>query len=350
MDTEMNQVEQTLNNLGFVLDNNQPHIKGERFLMQAVTTVAGQKYILLAQDAAGKRLVIKVAKDKSGQQEIEHERLCRSMINSLSFAYNTFSVPNEVFHNYADGYLINAQEFIDQEISFLERPLTEQFDYALAAFGAQENSRATTGPHLKNIKRIFGLMEATDYLNTFNEFLNVNNNKSILPTLEQAFRELNLHQKFISQYGNFLSHTDFVPHNFRINNGKMYLLDFSAIRFGNKHEGWARFLNFMTLHNPQLEAAFIKYFKDNRAPEEIESLHLMRLFRLGEIITYYQRTLSKSTDNLWQLNNARVEFWHDVLKAELNKETVTEARRKTYISLRDNLRSDAEKERQVGLH
>jgi thiamine kinase-like enzyme len=154
----------------------------------------------------------------------------------------------------------------------------------------------------------------------------------------------------IDQYGNFLTHTDFVPHNFRIKDGTLYLLDFSSLRFGNKHEGWARFLNFMTLHNRELETLLVSYVKDNRSEEELESLWLMRLFRLGEIITYYVTTLDKSVDNLLTLNQSRVVFWSEVLKAELRNERVAESIVEEYRQQRDQLRTEEEKVRQVGLH
>ncbi len=273
------------------------------------------------------------------------------MINSLAFAYDTFAVPKEVFHKTLDGYLVNAQLFIPITCAFLERPLREQFDLALKAFVAQEQSRATTDGHLAIVKKTFGLMETADYLRLMHSFCSHSAHKpAIAATLATAQATIIAAQNIVTQYGGFLTHSDFVPHNFRIADNKMYLLDFSAIRFGNKHESWARFLNFMTLYHPALEAAFLKYFSDNRAPEEYQSLHLMRLYRLGEIITYYQKTLDRSADKLRELNLARIDFWHDVLRAEIAHERITEDRRLAYTALRDSLRSDEEKMRQIGLH
>jgi len=351
MPTELDTITNLLLEQGLTLDSHQPHISGERFLMQAMTTVSGQKFILLGHTTAGEKVVIKVTKDTAGKQEINHERICRSLINTLNFAYDVFAVPTELLHVKTGEYLINVQLYIPQAVSFLERPLLEQFDFALRAFTAQENSRATTGAHLDLIKKTFGLMETKDYLSTFTSFITGNSaDVTVTPLLKQAYQTLTTQALRITQYGNFLTHSDFVPHNFRIKDNQLYLLDFSAIRFGNKHESWARFLNFMTLYHPALEQAFLTYFKNNRAPEEYESLHLMRLFRLGEIITYYRQTLHKSTGNLHTLNTARITFWSAVLAAELQNTRVADSIRQAYQTTRDALRTEDEKQRQVDLH
>ena len=106
----------------------------------------------------------------------------------------------------------------------------------------------------------------------------------------------------------------------------------------------------MTLYNRPLEQWLITYVEKNRAPEERESLQLMRVFRLGEIITYYMNTLERSDGSLQSLNQARVEFWSNVLAAELNNERVADSIVEQYQMTRDGLRSAEEKERQIGLH
>ncbi len=130
----------------------------------------------------------------------------------------------------------------------------------------------------------------------------------------------------------------------------LYLLDFSSLRFGNKHESWARFLNFMALYNPALENLLITYVEQNRSSEERESLQLMRLFRLGELVAYYANTLEKSSGDLFTLNQARIAFWTDVLIAELHNTRVDATVRTAYTQRRDALRSNSEKVRQIGLH
>lgn len=339
---------------GFTLDLLQPHTIGERFLMQAVTTIGGQKLILRGKDQNSNPVIIKATRDVVGKNEINHERLCRSLINELNFAYNVFAAPTELLHLEEAGFVINIQEYIEQETTFLERPLAEQFIFALTAFKAQEHSRATTGGHVRHISKTFGYKTSTDYLTLCTHFIS---DISALPVLHPAHAllkevsaRLQSGQERIAQYSGFLTHTDFVPHNFRIKNDQLYLLDFSAIRFGNKHEGWARFLNFMTLYNPALEQALIDYIETNRAAEERESLQLMRLFRLAELITYYTKTLDRSESELLTLNTARIQFWTDALAAELHNTRVSREIVTAYQTTRDTLRSDEEKRRQQGLH
>jgi len=53
---QLNEVTPIIEKLGYTLDNTQPHIGGERFLMQAVTTTSGRKIILLGSNSNGKKL------------------------------------------------------------------------------------------------------------------------------------------------------------------------------------------------------------------------------------------------------------------------------------------------------
>ena len=340
---------------GITLNDDQPHTKGERFLMQALTTLGGQKLILLGTETkANKKVVIKATNDISGRQELSHERACRTLLHDVRFSYDTFHSPTEILFLDKKGYTVFVTEFIEQSSSFLARPLEGQFSFSLKALKAQERTRATTSKHLAQITRVFGSRNSDDYLRMFDAFLIASKVKygepAITTLLEQAFERLSAGRERIEQYGNFLTHTDFVPHNFRINGDTLYLLDFSSLRFGNKHEGWARFLNFMTLYNPALEELLISYIEQNRSAEERESLQLMRFFRLGEIIAYYINTLEKSTDKLRDLNQARVHFWAEVLKAELQNTRVARVTVESYQGNRDRLRDDDEKSRQVGLH
>ncbi len=337
------------------LDTDQPHIKGERFLMQALTTIGGKKLILLGiKTDTNERVVVKVTNDQSGRAELTHERTCRTLLNTMKFSYESFHSPREIFFGHRGGYTIYVSEYIAQTSSFLERPLPEQFSYALRALKAQEQTRATTAGHLRTIDRTFGRRRAHDYLSLFAAFQTSvglvevpGKTKRVLATAEQKLKA----EVFrIEQYCGFLTHTDFVPHNFRIHDDTLYLLDFSSLKFGNKHEGWARFLNFMTLYHRELESLLIIYVKQNRSKEEYESLTLMRLYRLGEIIAYYTNTLKQSEGDLLKLNTARIAFWTDVLEAELHGTRASTDIVNAYKTTRDHLRSPEEKERQVGLH
>lgn len=340
---------------GYSLDSIQPHTTGERFLMQAVTTTSGRKLILLGTGMGGKRVVIKATRDGAGIRELAHEELCRNVLGTIDFAKDIFRTPQCIEHINAGGFVIIVTEFITQEKTFLERPTAEQFDIALSAFKGQEGAHATTFKHRTLIKDTFGIREGEQYLTNFDSFQK--NCVSALPhdhelhtLLTTAYRELLDHKETIEQYCGFLTHTDFVPHNIRIHDGTLFLLDHSSLTFGNKYEGWARFLNFMTLYNPPLERAFVKYVKDNRTPEESQSLRLMRIYRLGEIIWYYVHTLALCTGNLLTLNTERVHFWSTVLAHILKDEAIPADEIQNYKTRRDALRSKDEKERQQGLH
>jgi hypothetical protein len=202
---------------------------------------------------------------------------------------------------------------------------------------------------------VFQVRSADEYLTTFTNFIKkMESHTALSDTVQKNLRAaealLQKNKNTIEQYCGFLTHTDFVPHNVRIRNRGMYLLDYSALIFGNKYEGWARFLNFMTLYNQPLEQALITYIQKNRTPEESLSLQMMRIYRLGEILWYYAKTLERSSGDLLLLNAARVHFWGDVLSYVLKNEMVPESLVVEYQKTRDGLRSEEEKERQKELH
>ena len=353
--SELEKLSQTLKKLGYTLEEKQPHISGERFLSEAVTTARGRKLILLGRDRNGKRTVIKATSDKKGAREIEHERKCREVLKEIKFAYQTFFTPAEILFTKKDGYIISIQDFIEQEKSFLERPTPEQFTLALKSFKAQESAHATTYQHHRLVRKSFGSINANEYIKAFSHFKkNITDrfpvDLKLTEALEKAKKILEENKETIEQYSGFLTHTDFVPHNIRIVSGNIYLLDHSSLRFGNKYEGWARFLNFMALYNPPLESALTEYVKNNRTEEESLSLKLMRIYRLGEIIWYYSNTLDKTSGDLHTLNLKRVELWTNVLEAMLENESLSESVIEEYKKTRDSLRSEEEKERQIGLH
>lgn len=341
--------------LNIELDEHQPHTMGERFLMQAVTTTSGKKVILLGKNTeTEQRCVVKITTDKAGKQEINHERKARTFVQSLDFNYENFSVPQEIVQIESGDYLMNVQEYIEQTGPFLKRPIEEQFDFALQGFSCQGGTRATTSRHFKRINSVFGNRDITKYKSHLNSFKTTTKNYSIEGSdnslIESAVSHLFQNAERIEQYGNFLTHTDFVPHNFRIRQSKIFLLDFSSLTFGNKHESWARFLNFMTLYNRELESLLLRYVETNRSWEERESLQLMRLYRLCEIIAYYSKKSSLTEDKLGELNKQRVQFWTDVLRAEIEDKRVDEAIVSAYQKERDRLRSEDEKIRQTELH
>jgi len=318
-EAELSDIKPILTKLGFSLDENQPHISGERHLMQAVTTTSGSKLILLGTRVSDKRrVVIKATKDPDGVREIKHERVCRDATKNIIFAYDIFYSPEEILSTKKDGYTISIQLYIDQPSAFLDRPTKEQFFLALKALKTQEGAHATTYRHMKAVSKTFGIVDTDWYISSYKTFQK--NTKGCLPKdnhlhllLKRGLERLGEERDIIEQYNNFLTHTDFVPHNFRVNDGKIYLLDYSSLRFGNKYESWARFLNFMTLYNRPLEEALLFYVKNNRTKEEYRSLELMRIYRLGEIIWFYTNLLNKTSGDLHALTEKRVDFWASVL-------------------------------------
>jgi len=348
------EIQNLLSQAGYTLDTLQPHTLGERFLMQNITMPSGQKYILLGQDSNNQKVVIKVSTDTNGSKELECEKACRELLLSISFSYKSFNAPeiNAFWKN--EPYTVSVQSYINQSSSFIERSLESQFTYALEALKTQESARATTASHYKTIANTFGVRTSADYLALAENFCSIitssNASDAIQQTVIEVIDILQRNKNRIEQYCGFLTHTDFVPHNFRINEGAVYLLDCSSLSFGNKHESWARFLNFMTLYNYKLEELLITYIKKNRSAEERESLQLMRLYRLVEIVAYYTKTLEKSDGDLLKLNQARVHFWHEVLMAESKNQRVRRDITESYRITRDALRSNEERLRQKNLH
>lgn len=335
---------------GYTVDPVQPHVQGERFLMQAVTTTSGRKVILLGKNSNQQHVVIKATRDSRGSKEIQDERNSRELLTKIKFAYNVFFTPEELFFEKTSLHTIFIQEFIEQEKQFIDRPIEEQFTLALSAFKAQEGARATTYEHTKVIKKTFLSADSNFYIGTFSSFLNLPHDNDTARLLKKALEFLKKNRETIDRYGKFLTHTDFVPHNIRVRNKTIYLLDHSSLRFGNKYEGWARFLNFMILYNKKLEEAFLYYLRENRNEGELLALKLMRIFRLGEIISFYTSNLPRTEGKLNSLTQKRITLWTHVMTAILNDAEVKEDIVNKYKEAREKLRSYEEKERQKNLH
>lgn len=349
---ELVRISPILEELGLTLDEIQPHTEGERYLMQAMTTAGGRKLILLARGADGTRVVVKATSDEAGKRELRHERERRLFLTEVQFAYHAFMAPREIAFIERNQTIVSIQAYIPQDRPFLDRAIEDQFMIALRAFKAQESAHATTYGHYRTVRRVFGERNVSEYHSSFDAFATTIRVRfpTLGPLLEEAGARITQGHQLLKQYDGFLTHTDFVPHNFRVSGGDLYLLDHSSIRFGNKYEGWARFTNFMALYEPLLESALMRYIRDNRTPEELETFTLMRLYRLGEILCYYVRTLEKSEGDLHTLNEARVIFWGNVLEAVLQGTQVDLSIIDTYRAQRDRLRSSEEKRRQLGLH
>ena len=339
-----------LSKLGFELDKKQAHISGERYLL------GYKKLVLLAKRISdNKKVIIKLSNDPAMIKEINDEWNSRQILKKINFAYHVFFSPPIILFTKKQDYTVLVTEFIEQESIFLDRPLPDQFFIALKAFEAQEAIHATTYEHAHVISKVFGIWTANTYLQKLTKYSQdieqtLPGNKKLLELLQKSKEFTNNNLLIIDLYSNFLTHWDFVPHNFRIREHDMYLLDHSSLRFGNKYEGWARFINFMILYNYPLEKALLKYVKDNRGEKEYLSLRLMRVFRLTELIWYYTNNLGKSRGDLKTLNKKRIDLWTNVLKSVLEDGAIDRDYVDRYKQERNSLRSEEEKQRQVGLH
>lgn len=339
--------EPILRDLGFALDKKQVHIGGERYIS------GGRKLVLIGQRISdNKKVIIKLSSDPKMKEEIMKEWQGRRVLERINFAYHVFYSPPEIIFKEIQDYLILITEFIEQDCNFLDRPLQEQFFLALKGLEAQEAIHATTYEHANIIRRTFGLWQAKDYLENFDKYATYitreNNDTKKVLLAARDFIQKNL--DIIGLYSDFLTHWDFVPHNIRVSNHNIYLLDHCSLRFGNKYESWARFINFMALHNPVLADGLMSYVRENRKQEEFLSLKLMRVFRLAELIWYYTKSLDRAESNLLTLNKKRIDLWTNGLSLVLVGKEFSKEQIREYTDFRDSLRDQEEKERQRHLH
>ncbi|KND48437.1 MAG: hypothetical protein AB200_01760 [Parcubacteria bacterium C7867-005] len=330
--------------LGFELDEEQPHMKGERFLMMK------NKYVLSATTDKGNKVILKIAHHEDGKKEIMDEKLNRDVLTSVVFSNDRLMVPEEIYFGIKDGHLVWATAFIPQEKVFVAHSIEDQFFKILRVFEEQEAFHATTFEHLKSISKVFPVFHAKEYFEEFKKFANsVSKNikdRNLDDLMSDAYELLVSNKKNIDEFSNYLTHTDFVPHNFRIRGNAIFMLDLSSVHFGNKYEGWARFMNYMVIHNPHLNKLLSEYVLKNRGVKEQLSLRLMRIYKIGFLLQFYGASLSKTEGDLQKLTMERISFWQTILEHLVNNEEVPESFVESYKDIRDNLRSKDEKDRQ----
>lgn len=346
---ELDTIRTLLKPLGFSLDEHQPYTSGERYLM------AGGKLVLAGvQDASGTKVIIKASNTKDGKHEIGSEKKSRDLMRSLSFADKKIVIPEELYYGTEGGYVFLIMRFIPQEKVFVAHTIEEQFFIALSAFEAQESFHATTYEHLKAVKEVFPVLSSVEYLKDFKRLkesiAHLYPDEALQKILLKAEDFLVENKVTIDRHANYLTHTDFVPHNFRLAEHTLYMLDcvpnYATIHFGNKYEGWARFINYMMTHNPELERLLSAYVRENRGEDEYLSLRLMRAYKITFLLEFYARSLSKTAGDLHALTLARLSYWREALIAILEDRPLSEDVRKQYIATRNSLRSEEEKERQ----
>jgi hypothetical protein len=106
----------------------------------------------------------------------------------------------------------------------------------------------------------------------------------------------------------------------------------------------------MMLYNPALEQALLQYVRDNRSEEEYLSLRLMRVYKLGFLLSFYAGQLGKASSDVEALAKERIAFWTKALVAVIEDEPLAPRVISDYQTTRDVLRSTEEKERQRELH
>ncbi len=343
-DQELKLVSGILEKLGFVLDEDQPHISGERFLMMR------DKFVLMGKRFSDeKKVVIKASNLDLGKSEIVNEKKARDVLSKVSFSRETILIPKEIYYGEHDGYLFSITEFIKQESVFPSFPLDVQFFLILGTLELMEGFHAPSHENLNLIKGSLPVLYAREYFKNFTEFVerskNYKEDPSVYQSMQEADKMLWDNKEIIDIYCNYLTHTDLAPGNFKVSENNLYLLDLSSMQFGNKYEGWARFLNWAILHSPELEETLDKYVKDN-FKEEYQSLRMMRIYKAGLLIDYYIRSIEKTEGDLKKLTEKRIELWHKVLRSLMENKPMPKDYLVSYKTERNELRSKDELERQ----
>jgi hypothetical protein len=355
-ETELRRAEPLLRQAGFILDETQVHIKGERYLTKERDVGGGGLKLVLTgrRTSDSVRVIIKVSSDPQGIKEIERERACRTKVHTINFALRTFKTPEELYYGRHGDLVISITAYVEQERSFFEHALDEQFFLALRALETQEGVHATTHSHAAIIEDTFGSIGAAYYLSQFGSFVNdisraLPDRTELIGLLEDAQSMLDENRTIIERYSGFLTHADFVPNNLRVANNDIFLLDFSSVHFGNKYESWARFVNFMVHHNPKLEHALSEYVRANRGAEEHFVLRLMRIYKIGFLLAYYAKALEKTSGNLRILTEHRLRLWSEAMQAILHDRPISHEIVASYVEELHKLRSEDERARQKEL-
>ncbi|TSD03491.1 MAG: hypothetical protein Athens071416_172 [Parcubacteria group bacterium Athens0714_16] len=342
---EVKHISNILKLTGFELDIEQPHISGERYLMTR------DKLVLVGTRIEDNlKVIIKVSDNKTGREEIRQEKKVRDALVSFTFSQNSVIFPTEIYFGQEENFLIWITKYINQEKVFASYSIEKQFFMILKVFEDQESFHATTFEHLQNIRTILPILNGRNYIEKIEGFkktiFDLENYAELKNSISEALKLLQNHKRLIDMYCNYLTHTDLAPANFRIQKKEIYTIDLSSILFGNKYDGWARFLNWTIINSPILEKTIIEYVKTNRDQEEYLVLRLMRIYKATFLIDYYIKNLSKTSGNLHLLTKKRIELWTLILKSLLNDSPMPPQIVHQYMSDRDKLRSPEEKERQ----
>ncbi|MEK7154350.1 MAG: hypothetical protein AAB792_02230 [Patescibacteria group bacterium] len=331
--------------LGFKLDDYQPHINGERKLKSL------SKLVLVGTDVNGRKVIIKTSNKASEKKRILAERKIGQELKKLTKATRGLLIPEEILFTKRGGFSFFITQYIEQPKVFVAHSLKEQIK--MIKRGLEDYEKLD----LKTSKKILGkkslacpIVREENYkceLNKQIKLINSNyRDNKLKQTLEAAKDIFNKNSHLIPRFSHYLVHEDFCPHNFRVNNKKIYTLDHTAINFGNKYLARARFLNYMVIHNPTLEQKLVRDLERNSTPDEARCLQLFRIYKTVFLIMYYVKTSQKTSGKLLKLTKLRINFWHNFLTKLIQDKTLTKAELADYIQQRDSLRSGEEKNRQ----
>ena len=324
------------------LDDSQPHIGGERALLSP------GKLVLMAKTTTNQPVVVKYSITPAGAKEISQEAKIRRLFEELPFSEQRFLLPRILLHETSHSNNFLVSEFISQTQVLQDYSLEQQFFMSIQSLENQETFHTTTNEHSTYIRDHFEALTTKTYLQSLNDMIAaiIQQRPTLAPLLTAVQNSFYEHKSIINTFGSYLVHTDFVPHNFRITNNQFYLLDYVSFRIANKYESWARYINFMELHQPVLARLLVSYLQEDRNEHEFTAFWLLRLYRLVFLLNYYCSIFEKTDDDLHVLTEARIVFFCYLLKNIYNKTSIPEELVTNYTKTRDGLRTETEKERQ----
>jgi len=326
-----------------VFDDNQLHVGDERAIMSP------HKFVFTGTDTTtGSRVVLKCSNHPDGIAEMYSEHIISHTLQSLPFSEELLNAPRELFYGTKHGYTVGITEFIEQNTVFSAHTLQEQFFMALQSLEAQEAFHATTSEHRGYVRDSFTIHSPVYYQETTAVFTQTITNQAPQYTdlLKNIVGEINSAQQLLSIYDGYLIHTDFVPHNFRIAKDHVYLLDFSSFRLGNKYESWARFVNFMEVHSPELVPLLVNYVDSDRGAEEANMFRLMRLHKALFLAHFYTNNIQKTSGDMQKLAQMRLDIWMKIIDSLYHTKDSPIEEINRYRVERNTLRSETEKARQ----
>lgn len=342
-DSEEKDIENLANSLGIELDLTQLHIGGERAILSPHKLVLTGK-----QKDTKEKIILKCAKHPAGVSEIKAEHDIQEALKGLPFAEQELIMPIETFYGKKGAYTAVVTKFIAQDKVFTDYSVSDQFFMTLHAFEAQETFHATTREHHQSIRDKFTHHSPDFYQDSYQKMWDEISlvSSGCDNVLERGFDYLHDNRSTLKAMDGYLIHFDLVPHNFRIYNRQLYLLDFVSFRLGNKYEGWARFINFMEIHSPELVPLLVDYVKQDRGEFEYTSLRLMRIYKAVFLLHYYANAFTKTKGNLKELTKERLTLWCHIIDSVIADQTVNKDILDNYYEARNRLRTPEEKERQ----